>query len=296
MQILHVVGFGRSGSTLLNRLLGQDDRIIDLGEIRFFYERGVINNERCSCGEKFSDCKFWKSVAEDYFLAVDKTPEHLKNLNYDAQRNRNLMATYKRDMSRFSEFFTTEKALIDAIEKHCVDKKLIVDTSKIPVRSHLYASSPELADKVKVLHLVRDPRAVSFSWTKKVKRPETDNIEEMARFSVIKSTLLWIGVNMISYLLRFRYGASYKLMTYEALCQNPKAMLDELYEFLALDAPLETGEQHKESHALSGNPMRFAPMKAIKVDDGWRAGLTFPQKLISTILAYPYYRLLGGLK
>ena len=43
-RVLFIAGTGRSGSTLLERLLGQIPEVAPLGEVVHLWERGVIDN------------------------------------------------------------------------------------------------------------------------------------------------------------------------------------------------------------------------------------------------------------
>ena len=60
-------GLGRSGTTLLARLLGELRGVCSVGEICHLWERGVRDDERCGCGEQFHDCEFWAAVGKTAF-------------------------------------------------------------------------------------------------------------------------------------------------------------------------------------------------------------------------------------
>ena len=58
VKILYIAGYGRSGSSILARLLAQQDGIVSLGE--FHMAPGKFREDApCSCGEPLSQCKFW---------------------------------------------------------------------------------------------------------------------------------------------------------------------------------------------------------------------------------------------
>ena len=62
VPVLFIGGLGRSGSTLVDRVLGQTPGVCSVGELVFLWERGLLANERCGCGEPFDGCPFWKEV------------------------------------------------------------------------------------------------------------------------------------------------------------------------------------------------------------------------------------------
>ena len=68
--------------------------------------------------------------------------------------------------------------------------RMIVDSSKLPTYCHLLHQIPSL--RLRIVHLVRDPRATAHSWQRlRATGAVDDDDEEMDRFSVWKSTALW---------------------------------------------------------------------------------------------------------
>ena len=49
VKVLFVGGFGRSGSTLLDNVLGQVDGFASCGEISYLWDRGLEQDRLCSC-------------------------------------------------------------------------------------------------------------------------------------------------------------------------------------------------------------------------------------------------------
>ena len=67
VRIIYLAGLGRSGSTLLERLLGELPGVCAVGEVVHLWQRGIVDDERCGCGEKFSECDFWPRVGQAAF-------------------------------------------------------------------------------------------------------------------------------------------------------------------------------------------------------------------------------------
>ena len=63
-RVLYLGGFGRSGTTLVERLLGELPGVCALGEVVHLWQRDIRDDERCGCGVRFSACPFWQSVGE----------------------------------------------------------------------------------------------------------------------------------------------------------------------------------------------------------------------------------------
>ena len=64
VSVLYIAGAGRSGSTLLELLLARRSRLVPVGEVRFLWQRGVVEDHLCSCGRAFSACPFWDEVLD----------------------------------------------------------------------------------------------------------------------------------------------------------------------------------------------------------------------------------------
>ena len=72
VRVLYVGGLGRSGSTLMERLVGQLPGVCAVGELVHLWERGVVADERCGCGEPFGRCPFWLQVGKAAFGGWDE--------------------------------------------------------------------------------------------------------------------------------------------------------------------------------------------------------------------------------
>src|SRR3989442_15817386 len=66
VKVLYIGGCGRSGSTLLDRMLGQVPGVFPLGELPHLW-RGLLHNAECGCGAPIRNCPFWLAVGECAF-------------------------------------------------------------------------------------------------------------------------------------------------------------------------------------------------------------------------------------
>jgi len=66
-RVLFLGGLGRSGTTLVERLLGELPGICALGEVVHLWQRDLRDDERCGCGLRFSACTFWQEIGEAAF-------------------------------------------------------------------------------------------------------------------------------------------------------------------------------------------------------------------------------------
>ena len=76
MRVLYIAGLGRSGSTLLSRLLGQVDGICALGEAHHIWRTGAPRaaaDELCGCGRSYAQCGFTLTPPATAFLNFAQT-------------------------------------------------------------------------------------------------------------------------------------------------------------------------------------------------------------------------------
>ena len=82
--------------------------------------------------------------------------------------------------------------------------ELVIDSSKHPSLAHCLRWQDGV--DLRVLHLVRDSRAVAYSWGRAVRRPDTDRESYMTRYSPAVAAAQWNGQNAAFHLLRGRAG------------------------------------------------------------------------------------------
>lgn len=63
-KILYIGGWGRSGSTILGNILGARENSVFVGETRYLWDRGLLENKRCGCKARLNQCEFWTSVVD----------------------------------------------------------------------------------------------------------------------------------------------------------------------------------------------------------------------------------------
>ena len=63
-RILYIGGCTRSGSTLVDRMLGQLPGFVSTGEFGLITTHSITENRLCGCGRRFRDCPYWQAVGE----------------------------------------------------------------------------------------------------------------------------------------------------------------------------------------------------------------------------------------
>lgn len=284
MRLLYLGGIGRSGSTLLERMLGEVPGTCSLGEVVHLWDRGVAKDQKCGCGAPFSECPFWQAVGERAFGGWHNVsvPRHfeLRARVDDVRRTPRLLfgafgRSFRGDLQEYAEGYQAVYEAARAVS----GADVIVDSSKYTSLFYCLRRLPEL--DLRLLHLVRDSRAVAYSWTKVVRRPEVvDGEAYMHRFKPARLAVLWNVHNTLLELPRLA-GTPTLTLRYEDFAADPDAVLRSVAGFADLDlGPDDLGflepdaVQLSTSHQVAGNPMRFTTGRVeIRRDDAWRTEL-----------------------
>jgi hypothetical protein len=293
VNIISIGGASRSGSTLLAVLLGGVNGFVAVGELRYIWSRGYLRNELCSCGQPFRECDFWRAVLEDAYGAVDKVPiAEVTSLHRSVAQvwHLPLLMSPKR-ASRFEvrlgDYLGHLENLCRGISK-ISGAKTIVDSSKLP--SYCYLLSRLSDVDVQLLHLVRDSRAVAFSFMRRRRKPEVHDREEyMRRFSPLRSARDWDLLNVGMELIR-RSNVRCDFVRYEDLVNDLSSVLTNLLQNYGekIDLPSNGEVRLPSTHMVAGNPLRFQQgSMRVKPDSEWSNQMGRAQYYVVTALTLP---------
>ena len=292
-RVLFVGGYARSGSTILDRALGAGEGFISAGEIRFIWRRGFLENQLCGCGEPFRSCAFWTAVANAAWGGMERL---------DVEDTLRLQARFDqwwripeligggapRDRLDLRTYIDRLLALYWGIVEVSGDR-VIVDSSKDASHGYLLrllAASVDLS----VLHLVRDPRATSFSLCQR-RTFDPGNGTVLGGHGLAQAVTGWVATNALVSALGWSRAAPYRLVRYETFAASPDTVLAEIAAFVGQRAPasisadgIDPGVQHQ----VAGNPVRFTrgPIP-IRADEEWRQGMSRRSRAMVTAATWP---------
>jgi hypothetical protein len=285
-RVLYIAGSGRSGSTLVTTLLGQLDGVLAAGELRYLWQRGAVENRPCGCGLPFGECPVWMAVMKE----VDADPSGIAARLRQRLRMRRLPGLLWRRRVPGHPDDATLAAVYAA-----VGGKLVVDSSKLPPYGALVAGLPGV--DLRVLHLVRDPRAAAFSWRRRRGLDGDGDAQLMSRPPVAKAALLWLVWNASAGLL-WRRSGRYLRVRYEDLVADPAATVQRIAAFagVAGDLPfIGPGTVRlAPTHSVAGNPSRHRSGEVrVAPDTEWVRGLSGTAFALVTLITAPLLRRFG---
>jgi Sulfotransferase family len=298
VRVLYIGGLGRSGSTLLDRMLGRVRGCRSVGELAFLWRRGLVENNRCGCGQRFRDCPFWTRVGREAFGGWERLdPGEVLDLQANVDRTRfvplmcapSLWPPYRRRLDRYLGLLADLYRAIQRVS----GEPVVVDATKHASHTYLLRRLPGL--DLRVVHLVRDSRGVAFAWTKVVRRAEVvDGQALMTTEHPLRLAGRWVSHNLLFHLLRAA-GVPTLLVRYETLVRHPRRELARIIRHLGQapeDADLGfVGDDYVElapSHALAGNPMRFQQGRVpLRLDEAWRRDMRRRHRLLTLTTTWP---------
>lgn len=279
-DVLFIAGEGRSGSTLFGALLGEHPGFVHVGELRYFWRKGLAENRRCGCGQPFSACAFWRQVVASAFGGPEHVdlPAMLRAERAASQVRQRRRETMFRDppmepaaMKAFGEAIAR---LYAAIGDHS-EGGIVVDSSKSPY--YLFALTHVSDLRLSVVHLVRDPRAVAFSRARRKEHPETDGALAMRASGVGRSARKWVETNRAVEALCRARRLPYRRLGYEELIAAPVRAVEAIYRLAGRPAPTASRFEPDRliaigvQHTVWGNPDRFRRgLVALRLDEEWR--------------------------
>lgn len=297
IRVLYVGGWGRSGSTLLDRMLGQVPGFAALGEIREIWQSGLTEDRQCGCGLPFRQCPFWSEVGERAFGGWDRVdlPSALGLWKrYDRPWALPSLLTRRSanggspGLGRYVDLLGRLYAAIAETS----GAEVVVDSSKLPSHALLVRMIPGV--DVRLVHLVRDSRGVAYSWRKRVLDPGAERLGlEMEHYTPATSSLRWLLYNEATSLCR-PAGLSTLVMRYEDLVADPQRSLGRAVGHAGVDAGggldfVEGREMTlRRNHNVDGNPIRFVegPL-TVRPDEEWLERLGRGDRALVTALTAP---------
>ena len=312
VTVVYLAGLGRSGSTLVERVLGETPGVTALGEVMHLWDRGLVRHELCACGRPFPQCPFWSAVGERAFGGWDAVDtEEMARLKRRVDRATRvpLIAAgrprgFARDVDAYTDrFVRLYRAAAEVAAgpgpEDAADLPVLVDSSKQASLAWCLARSPAI--DLRVVHCVRDSRGVAHSWGKDVRRPEavSDEHDLMPRYSARTVAAYWTLHNAESELLGRRVPSV--RLRYEDFVADPVTSTRRLLDLAGVAAPADHVSPGSvdlgSSHSCAGNPMRFRHGTIdLVADQRWQREQPVRDRRLMTALTAPLLAHYGYLR
>lgn len=276
LDLLYVLSPGHSGSTLLGLVIGAHPQIATVGELKWAPD-SFRDDDPCSCGKGMRHCDFWRQVqqrvaqrgmdlAQEGFRVHYTKRERAHEKLIARQVGSPLVEVLRRTaiaawpaaardrLHTLAYNITLMGAILDV-----TGGSVFLDTSKDASRLRYLSESRSL--RIKVVHLIRDGRAVAYSLIKKGYDPDVAASD-------------WVSEHRQALRLKRSFERSdWMSLRYETFCESPDATLAEVCEFAGVDVQRRTLDYRGWQSHVIGNRMRLESSNEIRLDTSWQTRL-----------------------
>ncbi|MGH2636008.1 MAG: sulfotransferase [Actinomycetota bacterium] len=300
VTVLYVIAYGRSGSTILGNILGELEDVVHVGELRSLWGLGLLGRRVCGCGVPLASCEFWRSVVKAGPAAPDAgdfDPREARRLQIEAVRLRTTRSVLRLG-GRLEDAPPELRAyapLADRLYRgisEVTGARVVVDTSKHVPDAALLTVLPNVDPYF--VHLVRDPRAVAYSWRRVMRSPGEGRREEMPRHGAFTSGRSWLVSNLGAAAVRRAAGPGRSLMIrYEDFVVRPREFSERIIDLIGgTSGTLPFVDDHTVrlggNHTAGGNPARLVDgATRIRLDDEWRSEQRAGSRFVATAFGLP---------
>lgn len=250
MKYIYIGGYGRSGSTIVDVVLGGSEDVVSLGEFASIFQE-VEQGNSCSCGAKITECPFWGD-----FLSVVLKKYPLHQL-IDAFHSVNRRRYFFRSLSPIDKeiFNFIQAEFISFVNAGCV-----VDSSKTAANAARRAGSlVELSEyDLYFVHLTRTFTDVVRSLLKGSNRSiqgdlayrvglldqfgwQRKNQPKLSRSvgvfeNVARGVFGYVLANLDAYFYKYKLSEGrYLRIDFEDFIRDPVAVIDEIQFYVGID-------------------------------------------------------------
>ena len=288
VRVVYIAGSGRSGSTLVDSVLGQQPGVRSAGEVRYLWQRGVLDDRACGCGEPFSRCPVWQQV----MAALPDRTDAPAMVRAEQLRTRvrslpGLLWRRRRGQPLGQELTRILPSVYRAIRDQAA-ASVVVDSSKLPPYGLLLDDCDDVS--LRVVHVVRDPRATAYSWSRSKELPDFGDQRLMQQLPVWKAAVLWMLWNAT---VDVAWGQKALRVRYEDFVADPLRQARRIGEFGGIAVTQDWYRPGPEvmlapTHSVAGNPSRHRTgWVPVRSDDEWVTRMPRRRAWFVTLLTWP---------
>lgn len=281
VNLIYLLGAGRSGTTALATLLGNHKEVTTLGEMHQFYDH-IRDGKTCSCGKQLDACSFWSSVLQRLPEAMLNNPQSFQNisdcLEYHSSIPKHLLGLQKR--KELEEYNASQTKILKEAQQNS-NSRYVLDSAKYIGRFLSLRKNKDI--ELKGIYMVRDVRGVIESFKKQVQTSR----------SPLSTIFYYSSVNTVAQWVYWRNRSSVLKIKYEDLIRKEAKTVHLLCEFLNLsETELITKLENKEpfliGHIIGGNRIRKEHTITMNFSERWREQMPRSKQILYYFLCFPF--------
>ena len=300
INLIFIASIGRSGSTLLESMLGAHSQVETTGEVQIWpheiMEGGVLP---VGSGLMIDECPFWIEMKKRLDPLKQPFPQihHFREKHYAGRtlrldrmgdfRNQPLPPETHAMMMQYArnnfELFTV---FADVVEEMSGKRPTwLVDASKDAYRL-LWLLQSGLFN-IKVIQLVKSPRGFVYSVTKQFLDRTVPNHNIKRLYFGARQSLAWSIQNELFYRVAEKHldDSTYSLIKYETLASDPYGTFKHVCNLVGVEYEKEAVDYFRDGspYSMAGNPMRHKS-GGIVLDEKWKALLPNSSKRVARLI------------
>ncbi len=299
VKVLYLMGYPRSGSTIVTSAFGSCEGFVGVGEARYLWYPRLEPTRVCGCRQLVSACEFWNEVHR-----LEAVPAPVR-----AVVERDGLARQQRALSKLTRFvpmlygarpaapgsdlFTYAEARTRAYR--CMAEagggRVVVDSSKFPYDAAIVQRMAGI--DLHVVHLLRDPRGSLFSRLS----GQGEKLQRLRPLIAVKEVATWLVSFGAARLIVRRLGRHRaRTLRYEDFVADPEREMRGILEWMGeghIEPPPSEGTtlRLRPVHQVSGNRVRtrFGEVE-LRHDLRWRTELGRPYRWLISVATAPVRR------
>lgn len=259
-KVIYIAGVGRSGSTILDIVLGSHANFVSLGEIAHLLDFWIQGGRQCACGQDYRDCPFWRPFLE---TVPDPVPVFRVCRQVEKWSALPLLLSGRVGPQTRRVYQDYQRALIDHVQQQTGKQGGIIDSSKTTRLTSLrwLALQRLLGQEVYVIHLVRNGLDVLNSVSSKGSNQAIEGYQDIP-FAVQRALISWLLINLGTMALG-RLADGYLRLRHEDFLADPTRHLYDIGQLCEIDmsaviAQVEQDAAFPTGHLIGGNRLRLA--------------------------------------
>ena len=281
-KVVYILGLGRSGTTLLDIVLGNMENAISCGELnRYPYEEG----KPYQYPEKHPAQKLWMGIKEEFDARYPETDwkrmvELHRQFEFHGQFILNYLGLYSKE--KFVEYLDFVERVYELIAEK-TGQKVLIDSSKYSSRALSIGRSEKI--DVAYLYIKRRPSSVVASFGKK-------DVEQNSK-SWFGANLYYFMASKLCHLAFWRLKGKHLAISvrYEDLMNDPKKYFSLIGEKLSVDTAQIVGKLNSSSPFLGGtiyygNRVRLQPQVTLRPPSNKQNGMG---AILSDLINFIWY-------
>lgn len=300
INLIFIASIGRSGSTLLESMLGAHSLVETTGELHIWpheiLEGGV---QPVGSGLMIDECPFWVEMKKRLDPLSQPAPQlhHFRELHHAGKtlrierlgdlRNERLTSDAHAMMMQYGiNNYHIFRTFADVVEDTTGTRpEWLVDASKDVYRLNwLYRSG---LFNIKVIHMVKSPRGFVYSVTKQFLDRDVPNHNLKRLYFGARQSLAWTTQNQLfsTFARNHLDDSSYMLLKYETLAADPYDTYRKVCDMVGCEYEQRAVDTFRDGSpfSMAGNPMRHRS-GGIVLDEKWKALLPDSSKRIAQLV------------